>query len=864
MTSISTPTGRRPNRRRRTAAALTAAALVLGGSVTGLTLSGPAAAADPAGTGLGRSGQKLTVAKSADLDPAGETVHVTGEGYDESKGIYVAFCKDNGDDRVPSPCVGGAATSGGAKSSAWIVPKGDSNAGELATEYGANGSFAVDLELKAKDSGLDCTKVTCSVITRVDHRAAGDRSQDVRIPVTFKGAGPVDPGEGVDVPEGTVSYQADDTFRTRTAGVPRDLLVHPESKKLYVGSDNVPDTADVNESGLYVLDPATGAVRDHIQKGPRANGDIREMTVYRFAGPLAGDGVVFQYFVRGLGTAKDGDENASGVWLPGTTVHDVSAGPSAGSTLIAQGSELSEVETATGVVRRTLTLPGGNRFAFDKERRAVWFADGGATGNKRVYRVNTDTFEVDRTVDVPATGEHERFIEVDPATGSVWYSHGTDVHVLSKDGELIGKVAGDGVDHPQDAAFSGDRAAVAWRDPHPSNNPAADGTDSVMTYDTEKLTEISEPVTFPFISASTSTSVETTDGGAVLYVGDPAGTVTRYVRRTSPRITQAPQDLSVESGDAVTLTAKAEGEPEPTVQWQVSPDGGQTWKNVEGARTGTLDFAAKAAQDGYRYRAEFKNAAGTTRTAAATLTVDAESTTGGSGDGGTTGGSGGEEPNGTGTAGGPEGQQLTVTPVRELAAEDQKIKVSGTGYDEHKGIYVALCVDNGAGEVPTPCVGGADMTGKGGASAWIDSDPPAGHEDATQPFGADGSFEVELTVDAKDEYTDCTKTRCAVVTRADHTAAADRSADVRVPVDFKGGAGSGSGGPDSAGGSDSTGGSSAGSVGGTGTGGPGPGSLASTGVTVASLAGAAALLVAGGWYAVRRTRQREGEADPVS
>lgn len=41
---------------------------------------------------------------SAHLDPDGDTVRVTGEGYDATKGIYIAFCKDNGDNRIPSPC----------------------------------------------------------------------------------------------------------------------------------------------------------------------------------------------------------------------------------------------------------------------------------------------------------------------------------------------------------------------------------------------------------------------------------------------------------------------------------------------------------------------------------------------------------------------------------------------------------------------------------------------------------------------------------------------------------------------------------------------------------------------------------------
>ncbi|WP_162467259.1 hypothetical protein [Streptomyces cavernae] len=47
--------------------------------------------------------------------------------------------------------------------------------------------------LTAKGDGPDCTQVDCAVVTRVDHRGSGDRSQDVRVPVTFGGQ---EPGEG--------------------------------------------------------------------------------------------------------------------------------------------------------------------------------------------------------------------------------------------------------------------------------------------------------------------------------------------------------------------------------------------------------------------------------------------------------------------------------------------------------------------------------------------------------------------------------------------------------------------------------------------------------------------------------------------
>ncbi|KUM78350.1 hypothetical protein [Streptomyces curacoi] len=149
--------------------------------------------------------QKLTVSvsASASLDPDGETLRVTGSGYDAAKAVHVALCKDNGDNRVPSPCMGGADENGTGSSSQWIVPEGDEYAGDLAVHWGAGGTFDVRIDAKAKDSGLDCTKVACSVVTRVDHRNPGDRSQDVKVPVGFVGQDPVDTDDGTGGTGGT-------------------------------------------------------------------------------------------------------------------------------------------------------------------------------------------------------------------------------------------------------------------------------------------------------------------------------------------------------------------------------------------------------------------------------------------------------------------------------------------------------------------------------------------------------------------------------------------------------------------------------------------------------------------------------------
>ncbi|RZB18956.1 immunoglobulin I-set domain protein [Streptomyces sp. F001] len=854
------PDGTPRPRLRRPAALLGAAALVAAG-VTAMTAGSPAQAADTPKTALGKNGQKLTVSASANLDPDGETLRVTGEGYDETKGIYVALCKDNGDNRIPTPCLGGADQSGDSGASKWIVPEGDPNEGELTEIYGDGGTFDVEIEVKAKDGGLDCTQVACSVVTRVDHRAAGDRSQDVRIPVAFEGQDPGDGdgGDGVDVPAGTVTYTKAAEYTT--AGQPLDLLLHPDSGKLYVGSHNIPDTSDVNEAGLYVLDPDDGKVLSHIAQAPGSTGTMAARPVYRIIAPLAGDGVAFQYPVRGIGTAKDGDTAAKGVWPPGGTVTGVGPGADASTVLITQGAVLSEIETATGAVKRTVTLDSGSALGVDTARKAAWSAD--ATGGK-LRRVDTGSFTVTATAELPA--DLLSFVEVDPETGNVWVGSGYAVLVFDKDAKLLATLKGQ--DRPTAVAFDRTtRQAFLLREDYGSAEDGADNVGALEVYDSAIFQQAADPVALPGSRAASFAGVAVTPGGGSVYLTNQAESeVVRFDRRMSPKVTQAPTDQSVAPGDEVTFVAAAEGTPEPTVRWQVSADDGQTWSTIEGATRNAYSFTAKESHDGYRYRAEFANSVGSTRTSPVTLTVSAP---GGDNGGGAGGGDGEEntEPSGTRTVTGPEGQKLTVTPVNNLATDDQKLTVTGSGYDVDKGIYVALCVDNGDGELPTPCIGGVDMTGTSHSSAWISSNPPDYGEDLAIPYGDGGTFEVELTVDAKDEFTDCFKAKCVLATRADHTLSGDRSQDVKVPVAFvgqdpvdtdggtggTGGTGSGgtTGGTSTGGGTGTTGGTSTGGTGTTTTSG---GSLASTGVTVGTAAALAALLTATGWYVHRRTR----------
>src|SRR5690625_6530751 len=102
---------------------------------------------------------------------------------------------------------------------------------------------------------------------------------------------------------------------------------------------------------------------------------------------------------------------------------------------------------------------------------------------------------------------------------------------------------------------------------------------------------------------------------------------------------------------------------------------------------------------------------------------------------------------------GPDGQELTVSQTA-LEPEGSKVTVSGTGFREDVGIYVALCVIPETGEAPGPCLGGVDMTGESGSSVWVATEQPAYAEGLTTPFEDGGSFEVEISVMAEDGHTD--------------------------------------------------------------------------------------------------------------
>jgi hypothetical protein len=88
-------------------------------------------------------------------------------------------------------------------------------------------------------------------------------------------------------------------------------------------------------------------------------------------------------------------------------------------------------------------------------------------------------------------------------------------------------------------------------------------------------------------------------------------------------IEKEPKPQAVIEGETATFEAAAVGAPKPTVQWELSTDGGKTFAAVSGATADQLKVTStKASESGNRYRAAFTSGSETVKTTEATLTVE--------------------------------------------------------------------------------------------------------------------------------------------------------------------------------------------------------------------------------------------------
>jgi hypothetical protein len=132
----------------------------------------------------GAQGQLLTV--SATTAKNGSMITVSGNRFDETVGIYLAFCVVPKKGELPTPCGGGVNKAGTGESSFWISSNPPPYAIGLTDEYLPGGRFTHKVKVSKKIGRFDCTKVKCAITVRADHLRGTDRSYDMFVPVKIK------------------------------------------------------------------------------------------------------------------------------------------------------------------------------------------------------------------------------------------------------------------------------------------------------------------------------------------------------------------------------------------------------------------------------------------------------------------------------------------------------------------------------------------------------------------------------------------------------------------------------------------------------------------------------------------------------
>ena len=137
-----------------------------------------------AATVKGSQGQTLSV--STTTAKSGAMIQVTGNRFDETVGIYLAFCVVPKKGQPPTPCGGGVNKAGLGEASFWISSNPPPYAIGLTEEFLPGGRFTQKVEVSKKIGKFDCTKVKCAITVRADHLRGADRSYDMFIPIKIK------------------------------------------------------------------------------------------------------------------------------------------------------------------------------------------------------------------------------------------------------------------------------------------------------------------------------------------------------------------------------------------------------------------------------------------------------------------------------------------------------------------------------------------------------------------------------------------------------------------------------------------------------------------------------------------------------
>jgi hypothetical protein len=113
-------------------------------------------------------------------------IKVSGNRFDETVGIYLAFCVVPKKGQLPTPCGGGVNKAGLSEASFWISSNPPPYAIGLTEEFLPGGRFTQKVQVSKKIGKFDCTKVKCAITVRADHLRSADRSYDTFIPIKIR------------------------------------------------------------------------------------------------------------------------------------------------------------------------------------------------------------------------------------------------------------------------------------------------------------------------------------------------------------------------------------------------------------------------------------------------------------------------------------------------------------------------------------------------------------------------------------------------------------------------------------------------------------------------------------------------------
>jgi hypothetical protein len=141
-------------------------------------------AAQAAVTSTSSNGASISIAQSKFSKDT--RIKVAGRNFDETVGIYLAYCVVPKKGAMPSPCGGGVNKSGTGEASYWISSNPPPYGVGLAIPFAPGGRFTEVVAITKKIGKYDCRKIKCAITVRSDHLHEGDRSHDIYIPITIK------------------------------------------------------------------------------------------------------------------------------------------------------------------------------------------------------------------------------------------------------------------------------------------------------------------------------------------------------------------------------------------------------------------------------------------------------------------------------------------------------------------------------------------------------------------------------------------------------------------------------------------------------------------------------------------------------